>query len=937
MPDSIVANASTTAFVTIGASVSSAIDTLGDHDWFKVTLNAGQTYIFNVDASAAFTDSYISVRNSFGTELAFNDDIVSGINRSSQVVFTPVTSGVFFLDVSGFNESYLGNYTLRAATLPAYTIDQIATYLIDGGVPGSGFHFATTSITFNVQGLTVAEQSLARLALQVWDEVGSFTFVETTQTAQISFTDAGSNIAQTSSDGFSATVQISSDWNSGITAINSYSFQTYLHEIGHALGLGHGGPYNGSATYGIDNIYSNDSWANSVMSYFTQEEAGTGTYDYVMGPQLADIVAIANLYGASTTTRSGDTTYGFHSNASQLYHFDDAIYGGFAPALTLFDNGGNDTLDVSGYSQAQRINLNAETHSDAGGEINNIAIARGSVIENAIGGSGNDNITGNAVDNLLCGGGGSDTLNGGDGNDTLIGGIGADVLNGGLGIDTASYVTAAAAVVVNLSAPGGNTGDAAGDTYSSIEILTASDNNDTLYGSASGETINGGLDQIFGFGGNDTLNGGAGNDVIDGGAGVDTMDGGDGSDIFFVDVTTDVVIENNAVQATGGFDIVIATANFTLAANIEQLVLRGAANSGVGNDCDNILYGLESTLALTFDGGAGNDVIYGSTAGGNTLIGGDGVDTLLMYGGNNNANGGLGSDIYYTYTLSDALSEAGGDGIDTVYSNHSIAVGDGLEQIILYGTATSAVSTSLTDNNILFGNSTTGAVTLDGGGGADVLFGGSFADTLIGGAGVDLLFGFGGANNLQGGDATDIYYLQSGLDVITETVSGGFDTAYTQFAGTTTLAANVEQLILYGAATGGLGNGGNNYLYGHIASQAVTLDGAGGNDYLLDSGFSGDVLIGGAGNDQLDLRTGGNDVIKFAAGSGNDIVYGFDANPAGGQDIIDVSGRGFSAASIGGAIVVSASGGDTFVTIGGDTIQLTGVLSTDITANDFVF
>ncbi len=438
MSDTIVANVSTTAFVTLGASVTSAIDTLGDHDWFKVNLSAGQTYIFNVDASAAFIDSYLSVRNSLGTELAFNDDIVSGINRSSQVVFTPTTSGVFFLDVSGFNESFSGGYTLRAATLPTYTIDQIASYLIDGGVPGSGFHFATTSITYNVQGLTVAEQSLARLALQAWDEVGNFTFVETTLTAQISFTDAGSNIAQTSSDGIHATVQISSDWNSGITAINSYSFQTYLHEIGHALGLGHGGPYNGTATYGVDNIYTNDSWANSVMSYFTQLEAGTGTYDYVMGPQLADIVAIANLYGASTTTRSGDTTYGFHSNASQLYHFDDAIYGALAPALTLFDNGGNDTLDVSGYSQAQRIDLNAETHSDVGGELNNIAIARGSIIENAIGGSGSDSITGNAADNLLSGGGGNDTLNGGTGNDTLIGGVGDDKLFGGVGTDLLS-------------------------------------------------------------------------------------------------------------------------------------------------------------------------------------------------------------------------------------------------------------------------------------------------------------------------------------------------------------------------------------------------------------------------------------------------------------------------------------------------------------------
>jgi serralysin len=98
----------------------------------------------------------------------------------------------------------------------------------------------------------------------------------------------------------SASINISQDWLATYgTGIDSYSFETYLHEIGHALGLGHAGPYNGSATYGVDNIYKNDSWAYTVMSYFDQGESGYGSTRFVLTPQMADIVAVQSLYARS--------------------------------------------------------------------------------------------------------------------------------------------------------------------------------------------------------------------------------------------------------------------------------------------------------------------------------------------------------------------------------------------------------------------------------------------------------------------------------------------------------------------------------------------------------------------------------------------------------------------------------------------------------------
>ena len=179
--------------------------------------------------------------------------------------------------------------------------------------------------------------------------------------------------------------------------LNSYSFMTYLHEIGHALGLGHAGDYNNTADYVQDALYANDAWSTTIMSYFDQNDNAYFhnqgfTRQFVLTPMVGDIVAMQQMYGLSTTTRAGNTTYGFNSNAgSSIY---DAQSMG-ALAYTVFDSAGVDTLDYSGFTSNQLINLNPETFSNVGTGIGNVSIARGTVIENAIGGSGNDTIIGN--------------------------------------------------------------------------------------------------------------------------------------------------------------------------------------------------------------------------------------------------------------------------------------------------------------------------------------------------------------------------------------------------------------------------------------------------------------------------------------------------------------------------------------------------------------
>lgn len=337
---------------------------------------------------------------------------------------------------------------------PTGTIAQLADYLLNGFWQYAGeiaHHWPTNTISYNITGLNAAEQFLAQSALNAWHEVANITFVQTSGSADITFSHSGTLNAYeydyyTSSGAItSAFVNISADWITtdggaydGKTGIDSYGYQTYIHEIGHALGLGHQGPYNGSASYSSGALFANDTWQYSVMSYFSEPNYNGGSYRYVVTPQMADIYAVTQIYGAQTTTRAGDTTYGFHNTAGSI--FDFTAYSQ-PPAYTIYDAGGNDTLDCSGYGVAQTVDLHPGAFSSAGGLVHNIGIATNTVIENAVGGSGNDTLIANDLGCTLNGGIGNDTLTGGAGNDRLIGGKGVDTMTGGGGADIFAFST----------------------------------------------------------------------------------------------------------------------------------------------------------------------------------------------------------------------------------------------------------------------------------------------------------------------------------------------------------------------------------------------------------------------------------------------------------------------------------------------------------------
>ncbi len=229
---------------------------------------------------------------------------------------------------------------------------------------------------------------------------------------------------------------------------------------------------------------SNQVFAGGVVDF------GTLYYNNPQTPLVHDILAIQSVYGADPTTRAGDTVYGYNSTAGNaVYDFTVNEF----PYLSIYDAGGIDTIDMSGANASVYINLNegsfssgAEAIPDAA-EVNanraeidainpanvgpvsqatmsyyqqivpqayagiiesetgvsgirttshdNLSIAYGTVIENAIGSTQRDLLVGNDVDNVLTGNAGDDVLIGNLGNDTLIGGAGSDELTGGAGDD----------------------------------------------------------------------------------------------------------------------------------------------------------------------------------------------------------------------------------------------------------------------------------------------------------------------------------------------------------------------------------------------------------------------------------------------------------------------------------------------------------------------
>ncbi len=475
--------------------------------------------------------------------------------------------------------------------------------------------------------------------------------------------------------------------------------------------------------------------------------------------------------------------------------------------VTELADEGNDTVRI-GYASPGRAAITVTLHDN----VENLEVL-GAGLFNLVGNAEANALTGNGSANVIDGGAGADEMTGGLGNDTYVVDDADDVvveaLNAGTDTVRASLNYVLGANVENLEL----TGSAVSGT-----------------GNALGNVLTGnGLDnELYGLGGNDVLVGGEGADLLDGGEGIDSMSGGAGDDTYVVDNVRDVVSEG----LNAGTDTVRSALSYALGANVENLVLTGTAHlNGTGN-----------ALANVITGNSGNNI----------LDGGVGADTLV---------GGEGDDQYVVDNIGDTITEADGEGTDSVRFTLANASGVALDLDL-------GADYAFVENATLAG---AGLINLSGSGADNVLTGNAQANVLRGLEGDDELNGGAGADTLIGGEGDDLYIVDQAGDVVTENPGEGTDTVRVLYghkakAAVTlslqTTYANVENLEVLGA---GLFN-----LVGNAEANALTGNGSAN---VIDGGAGADEMTGGLGNDTYVVDDAGDVVIETAVkGSGVDLV-----------------------------------------------------------------
>jgi len=641
--------------------------------------------------------------------------------------------------------------------------------------------------------------------------------------------------------------------------------------------------------------------AGGSWSYFAGSEAVLG-FDNIEGADGVGEILIGTAAANVINANGGDDTVdgGAGDDTLQGGSGDDTLQGG-SGGDALNGGTGFDTAVYSGSAAAVTVSL--QTGTAIGGD------AAGDTLSSIEG------LFGSAFGDYLKGDGGANRLEGDAGDDLVEGGAGADALVGGSGNDTAKYAGSAAAVTISLLTGNAVGGDAAGDSFSSIENLFGSSFADHLKGNA----------------GANVLTGGSGADILDGWTGIDTADYGGSSSAVTISLQS----------------------GFTSGGHAAGDTLYGIENLN-GSLFDDFLKG--DAGANRLDGGAGDDILEGE-AGADELVGGTGMDTARYVGSDaavtisletgNTAGGAAAGDTLSSIEslLGSAFDDylKGDSGANTLdgYAGDDLLEGGAGADVLIGGsgidTAHYAASSAAVTVSLLTGNAVGGDAAGDSFSSIENLIGSNFSDHLKGNAGDNVLAGGVGADILNGWTGNDTADYSgsaaavtvslltgnaAGGDAAGDTLSSiegligsGFDDYLTGDAGANTLDGYAGDNVLEGGAGGDVLIGGSGIDTAHYAasSAAVTISlltgNAVGGDAAGDSFSSIENLIGSNFSDHL-KGDGGNNVL--AGGAGGDILDGWT-----GSDTADysASSAGVTVSLLTGNAVGGDAAGDTLLSI----------------------
>ena len=875
--------------ITIGSTLEGQHSNSFDTDWYRVQLTQGETYSFAEMGTGihSLSDTYLNLYDAFGTFVMGDDN--SGPGYSSSITYTALNSGTYYLDCSSaLSDS--GQYGLSTTLgikpsfdvpMGAGTIDAYSSWTT---TPGTGttitYGFRQSLANYSADGsdittftqVSASEMSAVETILSLWSDICGIHFQEVnpggyTDNATIlignykdpsdgagAFAFYPGSLATGSSAG-DLWLNLSGGVSTNEISIGSWTFQTIMHELGHAIGLSHPGDYNAAPgvaiTYANNAQFIQDSNQYSLMSYFAASStSGSASSDYggnVSSPLLFDVYETQQIYGANLTARTDNTIYGFGSTAGDVYDFGINS----APLLCIWDAGGIDTLNCSNYSDNETIDLNQGAFSSIGGLQKNITIALGAVIENAISGSGNNSIIGNSGNNTLIGGIGNDCIKGGNGDDIIDCGTGTDsVIYNGIYSDysiTYVYKNSESQTWQSISVSGSE----GTDTIINAESLRFSDkvyslNQAPIFTLFKSNVGAGDEDNQITINFNDLQTQGDQADV-------------DGTITSFVikGITTgSLLIGSSAGTATAW-----NSSNNTVDAK-HQAYWLPVANTNGTLDAFTVVSkdngGLESIMPIqtTVKVIAMNDLPSGSV----TITGSTNLNEILTATNTLADFDGLGAITYQWMANGTVI-------LGATESSFRI-VQDQVEKTI-------TVQASYTDRQGTLEHVTSASTnvvtnTINGTVGNDKLVGTNVSDILNGGKGAD---------SMKGGLGSDTYYVDNRGDKVFERKNAGTDTVYSSIS--FILGANIENLTLTGKSPiNGTGNEINNSLLGNAGANKIS--GLGGND-LLFGGLGKDKLTGGTGKDTFDFNTG----LEIGKGASRDSILDFTHSQS---DRVDLSG-----------------------------------------------